>query len=174
MSNKTRLYTGILLMITGFILPMGSLVVMQTSWPVSLKGLLGGICFFGFEIMMIPAVAIMGKDNYNIIMTHALGWLKNFKPAGNVGKVRHSVGIILFLLPLVPTYIMGYIPAWLPDNSPIRLYVSIASDIIFLTALFVLGGDFWDKLRSLFILEARAWFPGEPYPETVEKSLKCP
>jgi hypothetical protein len=28
-----------------------------------------------------------------------------------------------------------------------------------LVSLFVLGGDFWDKLRALFIGEAKAVFP---------------
>jgi len=30
---------------------------------------------------------------------------------------------------------------------------------MFLTSLFVLGGDFWDKLRALFVRRARAAFP---------------
>jgi hypothetical protein len=30
---------------------------------------------------------------------------------------------------------------------------------MFLASLFVLGGDFWDKLRALFVREARAVFP---------------
>ena len=29
------------------------------------------------------------------------------------------------------------------------------------SSLFVLGGDFWDKLRSLFVREAKAVVPGE-------------
>jgi len=32
---------------------------------------------------------------------------------------------------------------------------------MFLISLFVLGGDFWDKLRSLFVRESRAVFPGD-------------
>ncbi|MDQ5986381.1 MAG: hypothetical protein CSYNP_02104 [Syntrophus sp. SKADARSKE-3] len=172
MSNKTRLHIGIILLIIGCILPAGSVAVMQTSLPAPLKGLLGGIFFFGFEILAIPAVAIMGKENYNKIITKLLGWLKRFKPAGNVGKVRHRVGVILFILPVIPTYIMGYMPSWLPDNSHLRLYINIASDLMFLISLFVLGGDFWDKLRALFILDARAIFPGDHLPEMKDRAGK--
>ncbi len=32
-------------------------------------------------------------------------------------------------------------------------------DIVLITSLFVLGGDFWDKLRSMFIYGAKASFP---------------
>jgi hypothetical protein len=32
----------------------------------------------------------------------------------------------------------------------------VAGDLIFLVSLFVLGGDFWDKLKALFIFESKA------------------
>jgi hypothetical protein len=35
---------------------------------------------------------------------------------------------------------------------------AIGGDILFLTSIFVLGGDFWDKVRSLFIYNAKADF----------------
>jgi hypothetical protein len=38
--------------------------------------------------------------------------------------------------------------------------MAVAGDIMFLTGLFVLGGDFWDKLKSLFVYESRAVFTG--------------
>ena len=72
----------------------------------------------------------------------------------------------MFLLPLIPTYMMAYVPQWLPDSSPQRLYVNLAADFLFLASLFVLGGDFWDKLRALFVYDARAQFE----PRLTEKS----
>ena len=35
----------------------------------------------------------------------------------------------------------------------------ITGDIILLLSLFVLGGNFWDKLRALFIRDAKVVFP---------------
>jgi hypothetical protein len=32
-------------------------------------------------------------------------------------------------------------------------------DLMFVASFFVLGGDFWDKLRALFIQGAKAQFP---------------
>lgn len=159
MSTNKRLILGIILLVTGCILPLCAPLVALTNWPLAMKGAVGGILFFGFEIMAIPAVAIMGKENFNRIMAKMKGWLGMLKPAGGVGKVRHVIGLVMFLLPLVPTYVMAYAPQWLPDHSPERLWVNISSDVIFLVSLFVLGGDFWDKLGSLFVREARAIFP---------------
>ena len=36
---------------------------------------------------------------------------------------------------------------------------AIVGDLLLLVSLFVLGGDFWDKLRALFIGGAKAVFP---------------
>lgn len=35
------------------------------------------------------------------------------------------------------------------------------SDALLLISLFVLGGEFWDKLRALFIHQAKVRFPEE-------------
>lgn len=164
MNARARFITGIILLVIGSILPVGGLMLAGTSLPIEIKAPLCGFLFFGFEIMLIPAVAVLGKENYEAIVAKVYGWLKRLKPAGNIGKTRHAIGLVLFLLPIVPSYIMGYMPSWLPDSSPMRLYVSIASDMMLLVSLFVLGGDFWDKIRALFVREARAWFPEEARP----------
>jgi hypothetical protein len=39
-----------------------------------------------------------------------------------------------------------------------RYIIIIASDVVFIASLFVLGGDFWDKLRALFTYRAKARF----------------
>jgi hypothetical protein len=36
---------------------------------------------------------------------------------------------------------------------------AIVGDFILLFSLFVLGGNFWDKLRALFIRDAKVVFP---------------
>jgi len=158
MSVNTRFYLGIILLVIGLIMPFGMVFVAKADLPIAVKTAISGILFFGFEIMAVPAVAVMGKENFDRIMSRVKGWMGSLKPAGNIGKVQHCIGITMFLLPIIPTYIMSYAPHWLPDNSPWRLWVSIVSDAVFLASLFVLGGDFWDKLRSLFIREARAVF----------------
>ena len=39
------------------------------------------------------------------------------------------------------------------------LWWHVGGDVVFFSSLFVLGGDFWDKLRALFVHGARAVFP---------------
>ena len=159
MNANRRFILGIILLVIGAIVPFGAFLVPLTNWPVSVKSAVAGILFFAFEIMAIPAVAVMGKENFDRIMAKVKGFLGLLKPPREVGRVRHAIGLILFVLPLAPTYIMAYAPRWLPDNSSVRLWVNLSADAMFLAGLFVLGGDFWDKLRSLFVREAKAVFP---------------
>ena len=41
------------------------------------------------------------------------------------------------------------------------LTLAIAGDVMLLISLILLGGDFWEKLRSLFIHGAYAVIPGK-------------
>ena len=111
-------------------MPLGVYPVTQSGWPTVWKTAVSGILFFGFEITAVPAAAIMGKENFERIIALARSWLRRLKPAGEVGEWRHAIGLALFLLPIVPMYIMAYAPAWLPDDSPERLWVNLAADVI--------------------------------------------
>jgi hypothetical protein len=159
MSSNTRLVLGIALLVLGLISPAGTFLVAATDWPTSVKTLLGGILLFGLEIMAIPAAAVMGKENFDRIVNAAKAFLRTMKPAGDVGRTRYRIGLLLFLGPLLFAWIASYVPAWLPADYAERVWVNLALDCMTLTSLFVLGGDFWDKLRALFLHQARAVFP---------------
>jgi hypothetical protein len=163
-SIEARFRLGLVLLAIGLIMPIGAFLVPLTNWPGDVKAAAAGLLFFGFEIMVIPAAAVMGKENFErILATRLLAtWgrlLGRLKPSAEPGPLRHAIGVAMFLLPFIPAYVMAYAPAWLPDSSPERLWVNLAADAMFLTSLFVLGGNFWDKLRALFVRRARAAFP---------------
>lgn len=162
MSANARLAAGLALLAFGIVLPFGSVLVYETAWPPLLKSGVIGFLLLGAEIFAIPAIAIMGKENFARLAMAFRRCIGSLKPAGNIGPVRHAAGIVLLLIPVPVVYIMAYLPSWLPDNSPERLWVNLLTDGVFLVSLFVLGGDFWDKLRSLFVREARARFPARP------------
>lgn len=154
-----RLYIGISLFILSLISPLFGIIVAWTSWSTAIKATLIGLFTAGIpEVLALLAAAILGKENFDLLKSKVFSFLKKLRPTAVVNKTRYRIGLVLFVLPFVPTYIMGYAPEWLPDDSPMRLYVNILADGMFISSLFVLGGDFWDKLRALFIYEARADF----------------
>jgi hypothetical protein len=159
MSADTRLKFGVALLILGMVMPAGTLLVAVTDWPVAVKTLVSGILLLGFEIMLVPAVALMGKDNFERIWAGAMRLLKALKPAGNVGKTRYTVGLYMLVGPTLYAWIASYAPSWLPEDYVMRVWVNLGLDLITLASLFVLGGDFWDKVRALFLHDARAVLP---------------
>jgi hypothetical protein len=49
-----------------------------------------------------------------------------------------------------------------PRKAPaavIRVWVNLGLDVVTLASLFVLGRDFWDKVRALFLHDARVVSP---------------
>lgn len=157
MNANTRLKLGIGLLVLGLIMPAGTFLVAATDWTVSVKTAVGGFLFCGLEIMTIPAVALMGKENFDRIVAWAKGWLRGLKPAGDVGRIRYRFGLILFVVPILLAWVMAYVPGW--PSEDYRLPINLGLDLTFLASLFVLGGDFWDKLQALFVCDARATFP---------------
>ena len=154
-----RLYLGITLLILGALSPLFGFWVAKTNWSAMVKTTVIGLLTAGIpEILTVVAAAILGKENFNRIKSKVFIVLKRLRPTAHVGKTRYIIGLIMFLIPVIPTYIMAYAPQWLPDTSTARLYVNLAADSIFAASLFVLGGDFWDKLTALFTYESRVRF----------------
>jgi hypothetical protein len=99
MNADTRLKLGVAFLILGLIMPAGTLLIAATSWPVFVKTVVSAILLFGFEIMLVSAVALMGKDNFERIWAGAMRLLKTLKPAGNVGRMRYTLGLCLLVVP---------------------------------------------------------------------------
>jgi hypothetical protein len=159
MSADTRLKLGVALLILGLVMPAGTLVVAVTGWPLAVKTVVSGILLFGFEILLVPAVALMGKDNFERIWAAAMGFLKTLKPAGDVGRTRYTWGLAMLVCPTLYAWIASYAPSLLPEDYVLRVWANVGLDLITLASLFVLGGDFWDKVRALFLYDARVVFP---------------
>jgi hypothetical protein len=156
MTANTRLKIGIAFAVGGNLLFFTSAWIAWMPWSASFKATLWGILFFAPEVGTLIGAALMGKENYERFKEAAFKFIGHIKPSGGVGKMRYHIGLVMFCVPLLPTYVQAFKPEWLPDNSPLRWQVKIAADLIFVASLFVLGGDFWDKLHALFTWDARA------------------
>lgn len=155
MSPKTRLLLGITLAVGGNLLFFTSFWIWWMPWSVAVKSTLTGILFFAPEVGTLAGVAIMGKENHRRMQALLRKGIQKIKPRGSIGKKQHFTGLILLLCPLVPWLIQAFWPEWLPDASHWRIWANLTAIILSIGGLFVLGGDFWDKLGALFQREAR-------------------
>ena len=85
--------------------------------------------------------------------------VKSYAPPEKVSKTRYTIGLILFVIPILLYWAMPYMERLIPGIDTSSLAFAIAGDVLLLISLFVLGGDFWNKLRSLFVHDAVAMFP---------------
>ena len=108
---------------------------------------------------MIIAAAVAGKEGFKYIKSKVFGFLKKHGAPDTVSKARYRFGLVLFSVPLLYGWLLPYFTHLIPSYDENRYLINAAGDIIFLSSLFVLGGNFWDKLRSLFVYGAKAIFP---------------
>ena len=102
----------------------------------------------------------MGKAGFDAIVTPIKravgGFMATYGPPDQVSPRRYKVGLIMFAAPLVFAFIDPYFGDHLPGHERARMVYVIGGDVLLISSLFVLGGDFWEKLRALFVHDATA------------------
>lgn len=143
----------------GLVCPVFVPLVTATGLSTEWKTILSGILTLGIpELLWVVAVAVMGKAGFDHIKVRVFGFLKRHAVPRTVSRTRYRIGLALFLLPLLFGWLAPYSPGAIPGYESQRFAVNLAGDLLLLTSLFVLGGDFWEKLRSLFLYEAKVRF----------------
>ena len=156
-----RLYIGLgVFALSFFSLPIG-LFLQQFVTEHYMKHIVIGIFWLIAPTMKITSVAILGKPSYLYIKYKFQSHFVRIFKTRHESRTRYTIGLIMFVIPVVPTYIMAYAPVLFSSVFSIRLILNISFDVIFIASLFVLGGDFWDKLKALFVFSAKVCFPEE-------------
>jgi len=151
---KGRFRLGTTIFIIGFCSPLLIPLVTATDLPMTWKATLSGALALGIpELFSIIAIAIMGKPGFQQLKGIFFGFIKKYGPAEKVSRTRYRIGLILFIFPLLMAWTLPYIGHLLPFYQENLLTFSIAGDVLFVSSLFVLGGEFWDKLQALFVYE---------------------
>ena len=129
--------------------------------PVSdeIKVTLSGLMVIGIpQLLTGISIVIVGKEGFTFLKQKFFGILKKSLPPDHVSKTRYHIGLIMFTIPLLMAWVLPYVSDYIPFYETYKYHISIAGDLMLLTSFFVLGGNFWDKLRSLFIYRSRAVF----------------
>lgn len=122
----------------------------------SLAVTLGAVYLASGEIAFLAAVALLGKPFVTAIKDKIKGFL--FKPGTPgapriISRTRHVIGVTLFLLSVVPYYAtMGILLLAHPKEPDPQalLCLLLAGEGLFFVSLFVLGEEFWARLKRLF------------------------
>jgi hypothetical protein len=155
-----RLKFGLALFGLSIFLPFAGVPVLAAlGLSASMTASLTGGLLVAAEILGIVSVAVMGKQGYATLKNWFLQVLKRYGPPQRVSRLRYKIGLVMFCVPILFAWVSVYAAQWIPYFVDNPFAYAIGGDIMLLTSLFVLGGDFWDKIRSLFVHDAVVRFP---------------
>lgn len=155
-----RLKLGITLFVSSILLPViGVPLVAAMGLSTATVATVSGLLLAGAEVLGIVAVAVMGKPGFAYIKNRVFGFLRQYGPPAEVSRMRYRIGLVMFAVPILFGWVAPYAAELIPGYAANTFTYAIAGDLLLLASLFVLGGDFWDKLRALFIHGARVTVP---------------
>jgi len=155
---RRRLYLGAGVFVLGWLVTFALVPLVHASTlTVSAKAtLVGALILGGPKLGLLAAIAIMGRPGFVHLKRLVFGYLK---PPAEVSVLRHRIGVAMLVAAMLLSALEPYVFALLPGYEENGRLYSFAVDMMMLGSIFVLGGDFWDKLRALFIRDAKALFP---------------
>jgi len=146
-----RLKLGLAIFALSIIIPLAGLPLATTmNLSATMATTVSGGLLVAAELLGVAAIAVMGKEGYIFIKERIFGFLKQYGPEDRVSKGRYRLGLVMFFLPLLFGWASPYLIPLVTDQDQLPLAYAILGDILFLTSFFVLGGDFWEKIRALF------------------------
>jgi len=147
---------GVGCLILALLSPLSALLVPYLGFSAAATAaLIGFLVVGGPEVFLIAGIALAGKEAWEAVKNRLgkmLEWLGLTRPAG---RLRYNIGILLLLGANLGLFVLAYGPALFSnDLSPqITLYLNLVCDVVMLISVFVLGSQFWDKLKKLFTWE---------------------
>lgn len=158
--TRWRLRLGLIVFVVGFLSPLLIPLITASELPTKWKAVISTGLAVGIpELFSVVAIAIMGKPGYNYIKARFFAFLKKHGPTDKVSPTRYRIGLVMFLIPIFFGWLAPYVPTIIPGYDLQGLLVNIIGDAMLISSFFVLGGDFWDKIHSLFVYGAKARFP---------------
>lgn len=154
-----RFRLGIACFVAAFAVHLVTVGAVLAGASAATVGAIGAINFVLNKVLLIATVAILGKQGFLQLKGMAFGAVQRHVLPDEVGPVRHAVGVFLFVVPLVLAWIAPYAAEIAPAFGRHTIRDGVIADAILIVSLFVLGGGFWEKLRALFVRNARAVFP---------------
>ena len=169
-----RYKLGLVLFITPFpiffatpvIIPLLGLSAAQTG------ALIGGT-LLAVEIVWFASIPLLGKAGFMALKNKAFGWLK--LQEGPISYRRHVLGVWLLVGSILTELVLqgfalyaSYINSGgdgvintvagltAPEFNTVYLVIEVLTAAGILASLFILGGDFWERLKAAFV-----WQGGE-------------
>jgi len=145
-----RYFAGWFFFILSFLMPLLVPFIPMLGVNKAMTAILmGGFLVGGPEVIMVIAIVLWGKSTFDYFMGHVYRFFKRLAPPNSVSTTRYFIGLVLLFGSFLPSWSLAYAPKLVTDST--RIYILLSFDAIFIISFFVLGGDFWEKVRALFM-----------------------
>lgn len=146
-----RFNVGITIIVLIFVFLLLIPLAAAMDLPAKTVAAVTGVVFIGNKVLLLIAIGVMGKAGFQELkrrMFHKL------TPDPLVGPWRYRIGLVMFCLPLLSGTIEPYLDRFFPGLRPHSFAAQALGDVMLIASFFVLGGNFWDKVRALFVRTA--------------------
>lgn len=159
--KSLRYRLGMLCLAVSFISPLLALgVPLLGLGKAASATLVGALLVGGPEVFLILGAALAGKEALEAIKSKVRALFGRKTPGRQAGRGRYATGLVLLVAGNVFLLTVAYEPflSGTVITQDTRLYFDLAGDLIIIIGFFLLGEQFWEKLKRLFTWEpAEAW-----------------
>ena len=160
--SSWRLKLGVALFLFSIAMPLlGIPIVAAFGLSATITASVSGALLIGAEVLGLLAVAIMGKSGFAYIKNRVFGFLKQHGPPKDVSRLRYTTGLVMFCVSILFGWLSIYVSDLIPGFTSNPLPYAIGGDLLLMVSMIVLGGNFWDKIRALFVYDAVVRFREE-------------
>jgi hypothetical protein len=161
MPKGWRFQLGVICFVAAFGVHVITIVAAAIGASAGTVATIAGVNFAANKILLVVTVGVLGKPGFNYLKSLVFSALGRYAPAQTVGPTRYRIGLVLLAIPILFGWLSPYLTGVVPELVTQAVAFGIAGDLLLLVSLIVLGGDFWDKLKALFIYGARVRMLGE-------------
>lgn len=171
--SRSRLFWGLaVLLVVNIGGPLVGLPLLAlTDLATGTKTVVGGVIVAVAELSLPLVIAILGKSGFAYLKGLFFKALRRYGPPAEVGRVRYRIGLVMLGLTFFFALAEPYVGDYLGVSAENRIYYALSGDVLLLASFIVLGGDFWDKIRALFVHEAKVHFPQTPHAEKTSAAV---
>ena len=158
LNKDWRYWTGMSLLLLSLLTPLFALAIVPLlDLPTAVAAGIVGVATVGVpEVLSLAAIAFLGKDTFNYYKYKVLKLFKGTGPPKPVSKFRYYFGLSMFFGSIIPIYVKALFPEALPFDHETQIDIVLVSELVGVLSVFILGGEFWEKLKALFIWNAPA------------------
>lgn len=154
--GRKRFVAGFALIGFAVLLPIAALLFPVFGLPSPSSNLLVALLVAGApEMLCLAAIALLGQEGFPNFGDRFRAVSTGAGVAPVASKMRYYGGLVYCLLNTLPISLYAYAPHWMP-GEPAKYLILAVTDLGFILSVFLMGGEFWEKFRRLFIWEGRA------------------